>query len=165
VQHLVHIVADEYDADAPISQLLDSTLAAALEANVSDSENFIDEENIWIAVRSDREPKAHIHSARITPNGRIDEIADPRELDNGVKTLADLVGGHPENRGVDGYVLPTREQRVEARADRDQRSDPTPNRDPAPIRPKDPVQTLEKGGLPGAIGADEAQGFSTRDFK
>ena len=56
--------------------------AAALELGVADGEHLVDEQDLRLEVRRDREGETHVHAARVALHRRVDEALDPGELDD-----------------------------------------------------------------------------------
>src|SRR5690606_12114236 len=91
---------------------------------------------------------------------RVDELLEPRELDDAVEALVDLALRHPEDAAVEVDVLPAGQLRVEPGPQLEQRRDLAVHRDAAPVRPVDPRHALEQRALARAVVADEAEGLA-----
>src|SRR5204862_3354281 len=72
----------------------------------------------------------------------------------------DLAAVHPQDRPVQGHVLPAGELRVEARADLEDAADASADLGAAARRRSDPAEDLQQGGLARAVPADEADDLS-----
>ena len=116
-------MADEHDRAPVLGDLLHLAEALALEVGVADREHLVDEQDLRLEVRGDREREPHVHAARVALDGRVDEALDPRELDDLVELRLDLAPAHAENRAVEEDVLAARELGMKAGADLEQRGD------------------------------------------
>ena len=72
------------------AELLHAPETAALELRVADREHLVDEQDLRLEVRRDREREPHVHPARVALDGRVDELLDAGELDDVVEALLDL---------------------------------------------------------------------------
>ena len=70
-----------------LPKLLHAAEAAALELRVADRQHLVDEQDLGLEVRGDREREAHVHAARVALDGRVDELLDSGELDDLVEAL------------------------------------------------------------------------------
>ena len=103
----------------------------ALELGVADREHLVDEQDLGLEVRRDREREADVHAARVALHGRVDELLDAGELDDLVEALLDLAALHAEDRAVQVDVLAAGELLVEARPDLEQAADAAADLGPA----------------------------------
>ena len=96
------VVADEHDRPPLLDrELADLAHALALERGVADREHLVDEHDLRVQVRRDREAEAHEHAARVALDRRVDERLDARELDDRVEPAGDLLAAEPEDRAVE----------------------------------------------------------------
>ena len=146
----------------PESQVLHPAEAAALELGVTDREHLVDEQDLRLEVRRDREGEPHVHPARVALHRRVDELLDARELDDLVELRCDLAPLHPEDRAVQVDVLAAGQLRVEAGPDLEQAADAAADRGAALGRRRDPREDLEQRRLAGAVPADEADDLALR---
>ena len=105
------------------AEVLHPPEAALLELGVADREHLVDEQDLRLEMRGDREREAHVHSARVALHRRVDEPSDAGELDDLVELARDLAPPHPEDRAVQEDVLAPGQLRVEAGADLEQAAD------------------------------------------
>ena len=63
-------------------ELLHPPEALLLELGVADREHLVDEQDLGLEVRGDRERQAHVHAARVALHGRVEELLEPGELDD-----------------------------------------------------------------------------------
>ena len=57
---------------------------------VADREHLVDDQDLGVEVRRDRERQPDVHPARVALHGRVDELLDPAELDDLVELRTDL---------------------------------------------------------------------------
>ena len=150
---LIELMRHHDDRNLAAHQLRDLRERARLEAEVADREHFVDEQHVGLEVRRDGEPEARVHAARIALDRRVDEIADPRELDDLVELAGDLGLPHAHDRALQEDVLAAGEIGMEAGGDFNQRADAAADFDVAFGRPQDVREQLERRGLAGAVRA------------
>ena len=90
----LHVVRDEQDRASVRTEVLHAAEAPPLELRVTDCEHLVDEQDLGLEMRSDRERESHVHAARVALHGRVEEPLDPRELDHVGKLLLDLASLH-----------------------------------------------------------------------
>ena len=119
---------DEHDRAPGLAQVLHPTETPALELGVTDGQHLVDEQDLRLEVRGDRECQAHGHPARVPLHRSVEERLDTGEVDDLVE-LADTISRllHPEDRAVQEDVLATRQLRVEAGPDLEQAADASAN--------------------------------------
>ena len=149
--------------DEPYSSILPE--APALELGVADGEHLVDEQDLGLEVRSDRERKPDVHAARIALDRRVDELLDPGELDDGVEVARDLLALHPQDGAVQEDVLASGELGMKARADLEQAADAPPDLRAPPRRRGDPRQDLQQRRLARAVLADDPEDLSLLDLE
>ena len=82
------LVRHEDDRPPGLAQVLHPPEAPPLELGVADREHLVDEQDLRLEVRGDREGKAHVHAARVALDRRVDELLDAGELDDLVELAA-----------------------------------------------------------------------------
>ena len=130
--------------------------ALLLERGVADREHLVDEQNLGLEMRGDRERESHVHAARVALDRGVEEALDLGERDDLVESALDLGAPHAEDRAVEVDVLAAGELGVKAGADLEQRAD-TARETARPsvgsvIRDED----LQQRALAGAVAADDA---------
>ena len=81
------------------AELLHPAEAAPLELGVADGEHLVDEQDLGLEVRGDREREAHVHAARVALDRRVEEPARRPENSTISSNLPlDLASLHPEDR-------------------------------------------------------------------
>ena len=76
--------------------------APALELGVTDREHLVDDEDLGLEVRGDREREPHRHAAAVALHRDLEEALDAGELDDRVELSRDLAALHPEDRRRSG---------------------------------------------------------------
>ena len=94
-----------------------------LEREVADRQHFVEQQDLGLEMRRDRERQAHVHAARIALDRRVDELLDLGEVDDGVELARDLLAAHAEDGAVEEDVLAAGQLAVKAGADFEQRAD------------------------------------------
>ena len=84
----LHVVRYEQHRPARRAELLHPAEAAPLELGVADREHLVDEEDLRLEMRGDREREPDVHAARVALHRRVDEPLDPGELDDVVEACA-----------------------------------------------------------------------------
>jgi hypothetical protein len=115
-------VADQDHGSTFAGDLAHLAETLLLERRVSDSEYLVDQQDVRVEVRGDREREAEAHSAGVPLHRRLDELFELRECDDLVELPRDLAPPHPEDGAVEVDVLAARELGVEAGADLEQRA-------------------------------------------
>ena len=64
--------------------------ALLLERGVADGEHFVDEQDLGLEMRGDRERQPQVHAARVALDRRVEEPLDLREGDDLVELALDL---------------------------------------------------------------------------
>ena len=106
-----------------------------------------------------------VHPGRVAFDRCVDELGHAGEFDDLVEPLGDLRPPHAHDRALEQDVLAAREIGVESGGDFDQRADPSLDGRQAGRRLEDPRQDLERGGLAGAVGADDAERLARRHLE
>ena len=154
-------MTDEEHGPAAAGDLLDAGVALRLEGRVADSEHLVEQQDLRIEVRRDREREPDLHSRRVALDRDVDEVADPGELDDLVELPLRLGARHAEDRPVEKDVVATAELRMEAGSHLEQTADPSVDLGASGARLGDPAQDRQQRRLAGAVGADHAQHLAT----
>ena len=64
--------------------------ALLLELRVADGEHFVDDQDLRLEVRRDRERQPHVHAGGVALDRRVEELLDLGERDDLVELAADL---------------------------------------------------------------------------
>lgn len=73
---------DEDERRAAVEKRPDAAFAPLLEVRVADGHDLVDQENVGTNGRRDPEADPRQHPGRILVEGRVDEVADVREVDD-----------------------------------------------------------------------------------
>ena len=158
-----HVVAHKYDGAPVASHLLHLGQALLLKLRIADSQHFIDDQNFWIKMRSNREGETRLHAAGIALYGRVDESLDAGKIDDLVKFAVDFHPAHAENGTVEKYIFPAAEFGVKSGADLKQRAGSASQANFAGRRGGDLGDDLEKRALAGAVPSDNADDLPLLD--
>src|SRR5262245_27599169 len=120
-------MADENDGSPSTTNVLHFANAFILESRIADSQNFINQQNLWLQMGRHGESQSHIHATGIMLNRRVNELFDFGERDDLIKFTAYFAASHSEIRAVQVDVLPSAKFRMETRADFEQASDAAVN--------------------------------------
>ena len=69
--------------------------ALPLELGVADGEDLVDDQDLGLEVRGDREREPHVHAAGVALDRRVEELLDAGEVDDCVESCGDLGGVMP----------------------------------------------------------------------
>src|SRR5258708_38443132 len=114
-----------------------------LERRVANRQHFVDEDNLGLEMRRDREPQPHVHSARIMFDRSVDKLVHFGECHDLVELALDFVSPHPENRAAQKNILAPRQLGMKSSANLEQTSNSTVQVDPSCGRLRDPRHDLE----------------------
>ena len=106
-------------------------------------------------MRGDGKSEPNLHPARVALDRRVEKAFDTGELDDLVEPADDLCPAHPEDRPVEEDILATRQLRMEACSDLQQRTDATAQGHLTLARLGDARQNFQERGLAGAVPADQ----------
>ncbi len=134
----------------------DDAEALPLEALVADREHLVEQQDVGVEERGDREAEPHRHPRRVRPHGPVDRVLDLGEGDDLVEPFADLAPAEPLDRPVEEEVLAAGEVGVEARPELEERADAAGGLDRPAGRLDDPGDDAEQRRLPRAVPADQA---------
>jgi len=161
-----HVVADEEDrARARGCDFAHLAETLALELRVTDGQHLVDDEDLWVEVRGDRECESHAHATAVALHRRVEKGAGAGELDDLVEVAGNRLARHPHDRAVEIDVLAPRELGVEAGTDLEEAADGSAQPDLALAGLGDAAEDLQQRALPGAVSADEAENLSAADFE
>src|ERR1700730_481778 len=88
-----------------------------LKSNITNSQNFIDNENFRLKMRSDRKYHPNLHTAGIALDGSIQKFTDTRKISDLFKFVIDFLLPHAEDRSIQVNVFTAGQLRMEAGAD------------------------------------------------
>ena len=122
------IVRDEDNRAAPLLELEDLAEALALKLLVADREDLVQQQDVGIDVRRNREPEAHVHPDEYVRTGRSMNSSSSGEGDDLVQLLAHVSALEAVDRAVEEDVLAAGQVGVETRAELEQRARPARRR-------------------------------------
>ena len=99
---LGRVVRDEDDRAAALLELEDLAEALALERLVADGEHLVEQQDVGVEMRRDREAEPHVHPGRVRAHGPVDRLLELGEGDDLVEALADLRALEPVDRRRSG---------------------------------------------------------------
>src|SRR6185295_2653670 len=108
---VVHGVRAEQQRPARRDEAFEPVHALLLEIAVAHRERLVDDQDVGLDLRRDREAQAHRHAGRVDLDRLVDEVAELAELEDRRGLLADLLFREAEHRGVEHDVLPAGELR------------------------------------------------------
>ena len=91
--------------------------ALRLEFGIADRQHLVEQQDVRLEVRRDREGEPHVHAARIAFDRGVDEFAHAGELDDLVEAVAHLGAAHAEDGAVQIDILPAAKLGMESGAD------------------------------------------------
>jgi hypothetical protein len=78
---LIRVVADENKRGA-VADAGQSLITLGPKRNITDCQYLIQEQDIGLHGRRHREAEPYLHAGAVALHGRVDEIVDPREVDD-----------------------------------------------------------------------------------
>src|SRR6476620_10558055 len=88
--------------------------ALFLEIDIADGQHLVDHKYLWLQMRRDSKGKAHIHSAGVALDRRIEKLLHLGEGDDFVELAPDLGMRHAEDGTVEVDVLAAGELRMKS---------------------------------------------------
>ncbi len=162
---LLRRMRDKDDRLALLLERADLVHALALERLIADGENFVNEEHLGVDVHGNRERETHVHAGRIELHLGVDELADPRELDDVVEGGIRLLARQAEDGGVQVDVFAAGQVFVEARAELEECSETSAAENGAGRGGEDAADHLQQGALAGSVWPDEAHSRARVDVQ
>ena len=89
------IVADEQHRAALVAHVAHPAETPVAEMQVADRQHLVDDQDLRLEMRGDRERQPHVHAARVVLHRRVDELLELGERDDLVELAADLVAVMP----------------------------------------------------------------------
>src|SRR6185295_17883865 len=160
---VVHGVRAEQQRPARRDEAFEPVHALFLEIAVAHRERLVDDQDVGLDLRRDREAQAHRHAGRVDLDRLVDKVAELAELEDRRGLLADLLFREAEHRGVEHDVLPAGELRMEPRAELEDRGDLALDLDAPSGRRGDAGEDLEQSALAGAVLADDREALAARE--
>src|ERR1035437_2276217 len=139
--------------------------ALALELLVPNFDDFVHHQDLRIDGHGDCKAKANVHPAGIDLDGRIDEVAQPREVNDSLHGRVNLLAAQAQDGAVKPDVLAAGEIGVKARPELQQRRNPPIDDDCATGRTVDARQNLERRRLAGPVLTHETERAAALDVE
>ena len=158
-------VGHDDDRLASLLQVVELLRAALLELGVANREDLVEQQHVGIHVDRNREAEPQVHARRVVLHRAVDELLQPRELDDLVEALGDLLLRQAEDRAVEEHVLAPRELEVKARPELEERRQLAGHRDAPVVGTQDLGHALQQRALARPVVADEAERGPRRDVE
>ena len=123
----------------PLLEGEDAAEALPLERLVTDGEHLVEQQDVGVEERRDRESEPHRHPRRVRAHRAIDRMLELGERDDLVEPLSDVGAPEALDRAVQEDVLAPGEVEVEAGAELEERAD-------APLGSDAPARRLDDPG-------------------
>jgi hypothetical protein len=101
------VTDDEHGATLVERRLAHFAEALLLKLQITHGEHFVDDQDVGLQMRRDREGEPYVHAARIPLHRGVEEALDLGEGDDLVEFAADLRARHAEDRAIQIDVLAT----------------------------------------------------------
>ena len=158
------VVRDEHDRPALLLEREDPAEALPLERLVTHGEDLVEQQDVRVEERGDRESQPHGHPRRVRAHGPVDRVLELGECDDLVEAGLDVGAAKSLDRTVQEHVLTAREVEVEARAELEQGADPALATDASGRRLDDPGDDAKERRLARAVAADQADRLASADL-
>ena len=108
------VVGHEQNGRSGLNELVHPRHASILEHRVADRERLVDDEDLRLEVRSDREAESQLHPRRVVLDLCVDRLLELRERHDVVEAATDLPARDAEDAPVEPDVLAAGELEVHA---------------------------------------------------
>src|SRR5207249_6763431 len=139
--------------------------AFLLKLGVTDSENFVNNQNFRVQMCSNSERQADIHSRRVAFYRSVDVSLDSGKIDNLVELAPYLRFRHSKNCAVKENVFPAGQLGMKPSSDFQQARDAAFHPNFAPCRRRYSRQDFQKRAFACAVSADYSKNFALLDLK
>ena len=153
------VVRHHQQSRALLAELANPVKAFVLKVRVANRQRFVDNQDIRTFCGRYAESQAHLHTAGINPDGRVDVFANLGKRLDFRHPLRDLLGRHAQQVTRHDGVLTTGEVRVKPHAQLKQRSQSSGHLSAAGRRLRGAGNQLEQRALARAVHADDADRF------
>src|SRR5262249_18561373 len=154
-------MGNEQNRPSTTGNLTHLAKAFFLKLRIAHGQHFVNDKNLGLQMRCDREGEPDIHAARVALHRRIQEAFHLGEGDDLVEFTLYFSARHAEDRAVQEDVFAPCELGVEACADLQQAGHPAPNSYPPFARLGDARKDLQQRAFPCAIAANNTQDLTT----
>src|SRR6202000_476444 len=153
-------VADKQDRSAAVRETAHLAKAFFLEGSIPDCEHLVDNQYLWLEMRSYGKRQANIHARGIPLHRRVQKLLDLAEGDDLIELTPNLRSGHSQNGAVQEDILPPGQLLMKAGAHLKQATHSAVQANSHLGRNRNAAQQLEHGALTGAVPADDADDFA-----
>ena len=161
---LAEVVGHEEDRAGLVAQLLDPVVALGAERGVAGRQRLVDHEDLVALGGRDREPEPLGHAGRVGAHRQVDEVADPRELDDLRVEGLDLGRRHAHGEAAE-HDVPLAGEVVKQRGVHAQQGRLARGVDGALLGREQAGDGPEQGGLAGAVPADDPDHVAVADHE
>ena len=158
-------MANKQDCSAEPRYVLNFLQTFLLKLRITDRQHLVDDQDLRLQMRRDGEGQAHIHSATVALDRRVEEFLDLGKGDDLIELARDLLPAHAEDRAIQEDVLATGQFGVKAGADLEQAADAAAQPHPPLGRLGDAAEDLEQRALAGSVAADDADDLALLDLE
>ncbi len=153
------------DGAASRTQVRYAIEALLLERGVTDSEHFVDQQDVRFGVNCNRKRQPHLHATAVGSHWSVDGVMKFCKVQNSFEPISDLCSREAPNHSTDEYVLPPCQVGMKARCELEQTADAPANADPAFVRATDTRQQAQQRRLSRTVASDDAQSAPALDGK
>jgi hypothetical protein len=139
--------------------------ALFLEVLIADGQHFVDDQDVGIYMYCNGKCQAHVHAARVSAKGLLDEIADSGEFDDCIEACEGLPAAQPQEGGIQEDVFRACQVRVEAGSQLEECGHAALDGDASLGGPAQSADEAQQGALAGAVTANDGHGFAAFHLK
>ena len=156
---LTEVVGDQEHGPGVSAQFLDPGVALAAELRVPGGQGLVDEQHVMALGGGDGEPQPRSHPAGVGAHRQVDEVADPREVDDVRVAFLHLVLAHPHGQAAEHHVA-VAGQVIEQGRVHAQQGRVAVGVDGALLGREQAGDGAQQGGLARAVAPDHADGVA-----
>ena len=153
------------DGAAILGDAVDVALALLAKGGVADREHFVEDQDVRLQERGDREGEAHIHAAGVALDRRVDEALDAGEIDDVVKLGADVGLAETEQGARHEHILAPGHIGVKAGADFEQGAHLATKKGSTRGRIGDAGENLQERALARPVATDQPDQLASLDLE
>src|SRR5260370_1443791 len=139
--------------------------AFGLKSDVAARQHFVHEQDVGIGVNRVCKCEPHHHAGGVSAQRIVDELPDTGVLDDLIDQLHRAFAATAQQCGVKYQILRTREVRMEARSQLEQRGHASINRDAALVGRAQSRSQAQERALTGAVAPDNAEALAGFELK
>src|SRR5262245_41119914 len=160
-------MGDKNDRLAVVDKASDRRGTALLKIGVTDCEDFVEQQDVWVEIRRYRKPQSHVHAGRVVLDRDVYEVLETRILEDVAVYAFDLRLRQPLNGRVQKDVFTPSELGVEPDPEFDHRrnSRRACHQNPPGGRPVNGGDEFQQGALAGSVSPHQTDSFSVIDAK